>query len=66
MIASKALKVYKINNLHKEEYVTTVFSEHDAGNLGNRLNQEIGITGVRYRNLAGDILLTLQRNKKKK
>jgi len=66
MIASRALKVYKINTLHKEEYVTTVFSGKDAGIIADRLNAEMGITGVRYRNIAGDTLLTLHRNKKKK
>ncbi len=63
MIASRALKVYKICRRYKEEYVTTVFNAEDANTLGLRLNKEQDITGVRYRNLDGAILATIHRNK---
>tara|TARA_R110001606_G_scaffold396417_1_gene570496 strand:- start:2395 stop:2622 length:228 start_codon:yes stop_codon:yes gene_type:complete len=63
MIASRAVKVYKICRRYKEEYVTTVFTAEDANAVGVRLNKELDITGVRYRNLAGALLATLHRNK---
>lgn len=63
MIASRALKVYKICRRYKEEYVTTVFNAEDANTLGLRLNKEQDITGVHYRNLDGALLATIHRNK---
>mgnify|MGYP003631245302 FL=1 len=63
MIASRAVKVYKICRRYKEEYVTTVFTTEDANAVGIRLNKELDITGVRYRNLAGALLATVHRNK---
>lgn len=63
MIASRAVKVYKVCRRYKEEYVTTVFNAEDANTLGLSLNKEMDITGVRYRNLDGALLATIHRNK---
>jgi len=63
MIASRAVKVYKLCNRYKEEYVTTVFSAEEAVMLGDRLiSGELRSTGVRYRNLEGDIIKPLHRS----
>lgn len=63
MIASRAVKVYTVCRRTREEYVTTVFSPEDADKLGARLNQDIGIVAVHYRNLSGKLLSTLRREK---
>jgi hypothetical protein len=63
MIASRAVKVYTVCRRTREEYVTTVFSPEDADILGARLNQDIGIVAVHYRNLSGKLLSTLRREK---
>jgi len=64
MDPSRAIKVYRIANSRKEEYVTTVFSADDALKLGNRINKEMFAVAAVFKKLDDTHISTLRRHKK--
>lgn len=62
MIASKAIKVYASTGHPEGEYVTTVFTPHDANQVRIKLFNREGVRRVTFKTLAGNEL-TYPKNK---
>tara|TARA_R110001606_G_scaffold77670_1_gene179542 strand:- start:72 stop:275 length:204 start_codon:yes stop_codon:yes gene_type:complete len=56
MIPSKAIKVYQCVGDPNGEYVTTVFSPHDALIVRDRLLKRTSVRSVTFTNVAGKVL----------
>mgnify|MGYP006101234501 FL=1 len=62
MIPSKAIKVYQSVGEPQGDYVTTVFTAHDAHSLKDRLFKKSNVRSVTFTNVKGKVL-TRERNK---
>jgi hypothetical protein len=63
MIPSRAIKVYASVGQPEGEYVTTVFSAHDADIMKAKLFKCSGVRSIIFTNLNGDVLARVKRNK---
>jgi hypothetical protein len=66
MIASKAIKVYASVGQPDGEYVTTVFTPHDAQRMKLRLFKRSNVRSVIFTTAAGNHLATIKNSNKQK
>lgn len=62
MIASKAIKVYASMGQPDGEYITTVFTPHDAQRIKLRLFKRSNVRSVIFTTAAGKHLHTIRNN----
>jgi hypothetical protein len=62
MIPSRAIKVYASVGQPEGEYVTTVFSAHDADILKTKLFKRSSVRSIIFTNVSGKVLARVRRH----